>query len=90
MLPGTTIETAYVIADRVRRAFADAHRFLDGQPLNATVSAGVASASPGATLEAIFEAADKAMYAAKDAGRNCVKRAGDDRPADGDKIIRVA
>jgi diguanylate cyclase (GGDEF)-like protein len=69
VLPGTTIETAYVIADRVRRAFADAHRFLDGQPLNATVSAGVASASPGATLEAIFEAADKAMYAAKNAGR---------------------
>ncbi len=90
VLPGATIETAYVIADRVRRTFADAHRFLDGQPLIATVSAGVASASPGATLEAIVEAADNAMYAAKNAGRNCVKRAGDDRPADGDKVIRVA
>ncbi len=90
VLPGATIETAYVIADRVRRTFANAHRFLDGQPLNATVSAGVASALPGATLEAIIEAADKAMYAAKNAGRNCVKRADDDRPAARDKAIRIA
>jgi diguanylate cyclase (GGDEF)-like protein len=90
VLPGATIETAHVIADRVRRAFADAHRFLDGQPLHATVSAGVASASSSATLEAIIEAADNSMYAAKNAGRNCVKPAGDDRPADGDKVIRVA
>ena len=90
VLPGATIETAYVIADRIRRAFADAHLFLDGQPLNATVSAGVASASPGATLEAIIEAADKTMYAAKNAGRNCVKRAGNDGCPDSDKVIRVA
>jgi diguanylate cyclase (GGDEF)-like protein len=90
VLPGATIETARVIANRARRAFADTHRFVDGQLINATVSAGVASASHGMTLEAIIEAADKAMYAAKKAGRNCVKRADDDRPADGDKIIRVA
>lgn len=90
VLPGATIETAHVIADRVRHAFANSHRFLDGQPINATVSAGVASASSITTLEAIIKEADKAMYAAKKTGRNRIERAGDDRPADGNKVIRVA
>lgn len=90
ILPGATIETAASIANRARRAFADSHRFLDGKPLNATVSAGVAEASPGTTLEAIIDAADKAMYAAKDAGRNRVRRAGDDHHAGSDRLIRVA
>jgi diguanylate cyclase (GGDEF)-like protein len=90
VLPGATIETAYVIAERVRHTFAGSHRFLDGQPLNATVSAGVASASPLSTLEAVIEAADQAMYMAKAAGRNRVERSGGDHPADSDNIIRVA
>ena len=90
VLPAATIETAHVIAERVRRAFADSHRFLDGQPLNATVSAGVASTSSVTTLEALVGAADKAMYAAKKAGRNRVQPAADDRPANRDEIIRVA
>jgi diguanylate cyclase (GGDEF)-like protein len=90
VLPGATIETAYVIAERVRRAFADAHRLLDGRPLNATVSAGVASATFDSTLEAIIEASDNAMYRAKNAGRNCTKCAGINLPADCDNVIRVA
>ena len=90
VLPGATIETAYVIAERVRHVFADSHRSLDGQPLDATVSAGVASASPIMTLEAVIEAADRAMYAAKAAGRNCVKRAVDERLDGGGKVIRIA
>ena len=90
VLPGATIETAYVIAERVRQAFARNYRFFDGQPLNATVSGGIVSASPSATLEMIFDAADKAMYAAKNAGRNRVEAAVDDRPIDGDRVIKLA
>ena len=84
-LPGATIETAYVIAERIRHVFAGAHRFVGGQPLNATVSAGVASASADATLERTIEAADKALYAAKTAGRNRVARAIADGPI-GDRV----
>ena len=44
-----------------------------------TVSIGVAAVYPGrdaATVAALMTAADTALYAAKDSGRNCVKRAG--------------
>jgi diguanylate cyclase (GGDEF)-like protein len=90
-LPGATIETAYVIAERVRHAFAERHRFRDGQPLNATVSAGVAEAGADTTFEAVIDAADRALYEAKNLGRDRVARAERQRPLGGqDSVIRVA
>ena len=91
VLPNASIETAYVIAERVRHVFADAHRFWNGQPLNATVSAGVAEAGPEASFEATIDAADQALYRAKKLGRDRVQRAGRDGPSDDDNnVIRVA
>ena len=74
VLPGTTIDTAYVIAERVRRAFDESHRFLNGQPLNATVSAGVVCDRGDTSFEDVLDDADRALYRAKDAGRNRVER----------------
>ncbi len=91
ILPGAAIETAYVIADRVRHTFAETHRFLNGQPLDATVSAGVAEAGADMTFGDTVDAADRAMYQAKNLGRNRVARAERQRLADGrDSIIRIA
>ena len=89
VLPGASVETAYVIAERVRHAFAESNRFLDGPPLNATVSAGVAEAGADMSFEDTFDAADRAMYRAKELGRNRVERA--DAPRSGrDTIVRIA
>jgi diguanylate cyclase (GGDEF)-like protein len=92
VLPGAAIEVAVVRADRIRAAFAAGCRVVNGHPLNATASGGVAASDPAQqlTLRALMEAADKALYRAKAAGRNRVERAHpghEQRPA---TVIRVA
>jgi len=95
-LPGATVETAYVIAERVRHAFGEASRNLDGRSINATVSAGVACAEPGQSFEAAMYAADMAMYRAKERGRNRVERDDPSSPYEASggqpktNVIRVA
>jgi diguanylate cyclase (GGDEF)-like protein len=89
-LPAATIETGYVIAERIRVGFAEACRHGE-EPIPATVSAGVATAAGEATIETLMGAADDALYRAKNLGRNRVERAspvtnGDLPP----NIIRVA
>jgi diguanylate cyclase (GGDEF)-like protein len=64
-LPGSSIGAAYVIAERIRVAFAEACRSIEGNALNATVSAGVTTAQAGATLDSLIAAADGALYNAR-------------------------
>jgi len=90
-LPGTSPSAAYVIADRIRGAFAEACLSTDGHAVNATVSAGIGTARGDSTLESILRAADDELYRAKKTGRNRVERAdsgGSDR--DRSTVIRVA
>lgn len=91
VLPDASVETAYVIAERVRKAFAENHRFFDGSPLNATVSAGVASITTTCDLNEIVASVDRAMYAAKHNGRNrveCVTN--DDAAGPCRNIVKIA
>ncbi len=59
------------IAERVRRAAADRPFEEVG---TVTVSLGVAGVEPGVSLRDLQYRADQALYAAKGAGRNCVRR----------------
>ena len=79
LMPDTPAEEARRVAERIRRAV-EAHTFVveseDGEPpigLRLTVSAGVAGLpEDAATLEALVDAADRALYDAKRQGRNRV------------------
>jgi len=73
LLPETDIAGARIVAERLREHIAGAaHRSPAGQVFRVTASLGVATARPGASGEALLQAADEALYRAKDAGRNRV------------------
>ena len=65
---------AMCAAERVREAFAEAAKVIEGISVNATVSVGgVTGEAIDTSLHLLIERADIALYAAKEAGRNCIK-----------------
>ena len=76
LMPETKIHGAARVAERARAAIEKMKVMHEGEPIASTVSIGVASAfeegGDDCTEEALLERADKALYRAKAAGRNCV------------------
>lgn len=71
LLPNTTVEEATLVAEQLRKTLADTVSPC-GRPI--TLSAGIAAYPAMAhTTEALIEAADDALYLAKQEGRNQVK-----------------
>ncbi|MBO9192888.1 GGDEF domain-containing protein [Rhizobium sp. 16-449-1b] len=67
---------AEVVAERIRKAFEGRELDIDGEICKCTVSVGVASGrTKPLPFDAMLTAADKALYAAKRAGRNRVELA---------------
>lgn len=89
--PDSSAAVAHVIADRVRVAFSEACRVVDGRDVNATISGGVAEAMPGDAVAVVMKAADVELYRAKARGRNRIERS---ERREGDKakstVIHVA
>jgi diguanylate cyclase (GGDEF)-like protein len=73
VLPNTELQDAYRIAERIRAQVltVDLSSWLGDRRI--TVSIGVATATAGDTVSTLLRRADAALYAAKDAGRNCVR-----------------
>lgn len=80
LLPGARLEDACLVAERLREAVCEtryAPEHEDEPTLRITLSIGAACAPlHGETMDAIFGAADSALYGAKRAGRNSVTTAG--------------
>ena len=71
LLRDTTRERALIVAEQIRACFADATRDVDGRPVVATVSIGIAVSHDAVLdLSALLAQADHALYRAKDGGRN--------------------
>jgi len=72
VFPHTTLAQARKIAERIRAAVADTSFDLNGKRAQVTLSLGVTQFQRGEDLEQLLVRVDKALYQAKEAGRNQV------------------
>jgi len=75
LLPDTSLQDAFLIAEKLRNLIADVEIKLPQKSLNVTVSMGIASIdfTKDMGIEDIIKRADSALYVAKNAGKNRVE-----------------
>jgi len=74
ILAGTPPVNAIQVTEKLRASIAELGFHFKGQKVQVTLSCGVTDLRSGDLLEEAFERADKALYAAKNAGRNrCIQ-----------------
>ena len=75
LLPETPAQAALDVAERIRNAISGTPLSFEGKSLASSVSIGVACfPDDGRTLDTLATRADRALYQAKQRGRNCVVR----------------
>lgn len=70
ILPATHIDEAIAVAERVRVDISKTNFRLDNQNVRMTLSGGLVEGKPGMSADELICAADKALYHAKNTGRN--------------------
>ncbi len=71
LFPACTIDEAMIALERIRKKFENSPVMMDGKLIPVTVSIGVASFADTQEKDIeLIERADRALYAAKEAGRN--------------------
>jgi diguanylate cyclase (GGDEF)-like protein len=73
LLPESDVDDALTAAGRIRAAVDGAVLDVDGYPMKITISVGVATAEGAADLTQLLRRADRALYEAKQAGRNTTR-----------------
>ncbi|HTQ98999.1 MAG TPA: diguanylate cyclase [Candidatus Acidoferrum sp.] len=72
LLPGTTLDHGTALADKIRDAVSKIGFHFSGKALVITISCGITALQAGDNATTAFERADKALYQAKQNGRNQV------------------
>jgi diguanylate cyclase (GGDEF)-like protein/PAS domain S-box-containing protein len=76
LIPGSDASTALEKAEELRQLVENEVVRYSGEDLNISISAGIATyPENGSTVQSLIKTADRALYAAKDSGRNTVKHA---------------
>jgi two-component system cell cycle response regulator len=70
LMTQTPLQQAELLAERLRRLIAQSPLARAGQDCRVTVSIGVAGLTPRMSMEDLIQAADEALYRAKEAGKN--------------------
>ncbi len=73
ILTGTDSAQASVTADKIRAGIEKIGFHFHNKPVAVTASCGITSFRGDDTPESIFDRADRALYRAKDGGRNCCR-----------------
>jgi len=74
LLPNSDIDIGVSIANKLRKIVEENEYFFHGKRVVVTISAGIAQIQNDETKDSLFERADKALYEAKNSGRNiCIK-----------------
>ncbi len=71
IMPETDRQAAFTVAEKLREAVAGMGFTYRGDPVKVTISIGVTEFSGNDNSDSAFHRADRAMYQAKDKGRNC-------------------
>jgi diguanylate cyclase (GGDEF)-like protein len=69
---GKNFEQSLLIAEQLRENVEETKFQFDGRQINVTISVGIAGGS-GLSFVQLYQDADKMLYQAKAAGKNCVK-----------------
>ncbi|RMG59931.1 MAG: diguanylate cyclase [Deltaproteobacteria bacterium] len=78
ILPETDGKSALIVAERIRERTEKRVFYIEGHEIKITVSIGVSSCPRDAvTVRDLVNEADKALYRAKESGKNCVRSAGE-------------
>ncbi len=72
LMANTSLEDADRLTNKLRQAIEQCPFHFKEKQVQITMSFGVAAYQPGDTLELVFDRADKALYSAKEQGRNRV------------------
>ena len=70
VLPGITQAAAMKVGENIRLAIESCAFHFRDKPVKVTASAGICEIRANETVEMLFDRADKALYKAKDSGRN--------------------
>lgn len=73
IFPETSIADASEIVEDLRFKFSQISHNHENQTFNCSLSAGLAATPPFVELNPLIQAADDALYQAKEAGRNCIR-----------------
>ncbi|GLQ32271.1 GGDEF domain-containing protein [Litoribrevibacter albus] len=73
LFPSTSLEEGYQLIERVRQSMAETHFDIAGQRIRLSFSTGISSTRYYDNWNDLIKSADKQLYKAKSAGRNCTK-----------------
>lgn len=73
LMPETSTDEALIVAEKLRKKIEESPFNFKKEPVQITVSFGISEIVEGESIDEVFNRADKALYKAKESGRNQVQ-----------------